>query len=121
MEDEKVEKGCDCPICQWIDGIDFNEIGMAIYGDSFKSERELSVGAALLYLLAKRGWSVSDLANKMDRSREHVGRLLSGAIGLSSDDANVLGVIFDVTPDFWVKQEENYINALKSEFEKLGD
>lgn len=74
----------------------------------FEPDYTVPPGDTILELLAERGMTAADLAQKMLTDLPHVLRLLTGEEPLTESDALDLEEIFGVSFDFWMNYERRY-------------
>ena len=65
-------------------------------------------GESILDILEERGWSQSELAQRLGYTEKHVSLLVNGKVALSMDAALRLERVLGSTADFWLALETNY-------------
>lgn len=65
-------------------------------------------GETILDLIEERGWTQSELAQRLGYTEKHVSQLLNGKVALSQDAAQRLHRVLGSTVDFWMAREANY-------------
>ena len=65
-------------------------------------------GESIVDILEERGWSQSELAQRLGYTEKHVSLLVNGKVALSMDAALRLEHVLGSTADFWLALETNY-------------
>lgn len=65
-------------------------------------------GESIIDILEERGWSQSELAQRLGYTEKHVSLLVNGKVALSMDAALRLERVLGSTADFWLALETNY-------------
>lgn len=69
-------------------------------------------GDTIADLLAERGWSQQELAQRLDYSEKHVSQLINGKVPLTEDAATRLNSVLGAPVGFWLKREAQYREQL---------
>lgn len=76
-----------------------------------------SPGESILDMAEDRGWSQTELAQRLGYTEKHVSQLINGKVPLSVDAAHRLERVVVVgSSEFWLSREANYQNH-KSQIE----
>lgn len=65
-------------------------------------------GESILDLIDERGWTQSELGQRLGYTDKHVSQLINGKVPLSMDAALRLERVLGSTADFWLALESNY-------------
>lgn len=65
-------------------------------------------GESILDIIEERGWSQSELAQRLGYTEKHVSQLLNGKVPLTMDAAVRLERVLGSTAEFWLTLETNY-------------
>ena len=65
-------------------------------------------GDSILDIVEERGWTQSELAQRLGYTEKHVSQLINGKVSLSVDAALRLERVLGSTADFWLAREANY-------------
>lgn len=69
-------------------------------------------GDTVADLLEERGWTQTELAERLGFSRKHVSDLVHGKATITAESANALALVLGSTPAFWLSREAMYRAAL---------
>lgn len=81
---------------------------MAESGVSFAPDWVLPPGESILDIAEERGWTQSELAQRLGYSEKHTSQLINGKVPLTVDAAQRLERVVGSTMDFWLGLEANY-------------
>jgi len=78
-------------------------------------------GETILDILEERGWSQSELAERIGYTRKHINQLVKGNASITEETALRLERVLGSTAGFWLNREAQYreLIARKSELEEL--
>lgn len=74
----------------------------------FSPDWVLPPGESVLSLAEERGWTQSELAQRLGYSEKHVSQLINGKVPLTVDAALRLERVLGSTMDFWLALEANF-------------
>lgn len=69
-------------------------------------------GETIEDLLEERGWSKSELAERLACSPKHISQLLAGRASITASTAGALSRVLGSTTEFWLERESQYRAAL---------
>ena len=80
-------------------------------------------GETILDILEERGWSQSELAERIGYTRKHINQLVKGNASITEETALKLERVLGSTAGFWLNREAQYreLIARKSELEELKE
>lgn len=70
-------------------------------------------GETIADLLDERGWSKSELADRLGCTPKHVSQMLNGKAPIHAEMAAMLSRVLGSTPEFWLQREAQYRAALE--------
>lgn len=76
--------------------------------DSFMPDWVLPPGETILEAAEERGWTQSELAQRLGYSEKHISQLINGKVPITLDAAQRLERVLGSTLDFWLSLEANY-------------
>ena len=65
-------------------------------------------GETILDILEERGWSQSELAERIGYTRKHIDQLIQGNASLTEETALNLERVLESTAGFWLNREVQY-------------
>ncbi len=70
-------------------------------------------GDTVADIIEERGWSQTELAERLGFTKKHVSKLVNGEVGISADAAEKLARVLGSTTGFWMVREAQYRAALQ--------
>ena len=88
---------------------------MTVAATRFAPDWASPPGDTIADLLAERGWSQQELAQRLDYSEKHVSQLINGKVPLTEEAAARLASVLGAPVGFWLKRETQYRERIRSQ------